>query len=48
MSMALERFCLIVSLAKPAAVELSVCIGVGGWGWPSSLRVVRRGMASHL
>jgi hypothetical protein len=32
MSIALDRFCLIVLLAKPAAVELSVCMGVGGWG----------------
>ena len=35
-----------VSLAKPMAVELSTRTGVGGWGWPSSSRVVRRGVAS--
>ena len=35
-----------VSLARPTAVELSTKTGVGGWGWPSSSRVVRRGVAS--
>ena len=38
-------FCLIVSLAKPSAVELSTRIGVGGCGCPSSVRVVRIGSA---
>jgi hypothetical protein len=46
MSMALDRFCLIVSFAKPAAVELSVFIGVAGCIWPSSVSVTRVGRAS--
>jgi hypothetical protein len=29
--MALDRFCLMVLLAKPVAVELSAWMGVGGW-----------------
>jgi hypothetical protein len=38
MSIALDRFCLMESLAVPAAVLLPVSIGVGGcrslpWGW---------------
>ena len=31
------KFCIM----KPRAVVLSVWIGVGGWMWPISLRVVR-------
>ena len=31
MSMALDRFCLMVSLAKPSAVDLSTCMGVDGF-----------------
>jgi hypothetical protein len=31
MSMALDHFCLTVSLAMPAAVLLSVWMGVAGW-----------------
>jgi hypothetical protein len=46
MSMFLDRFCLIVSFAKPAAAELSVSIGVAGCVWPSSLSVTRIGKAS--
>ena len=46
MSMALERFCLMVSLANPTAVELSACMGVAGWGWPSSRSSVQIGTAS--
>jgi hypothetical protein len=30
----MDRFCLTVSLEMPEAVLLSVCKGVGGWGWP--------------
>ena len=30
MPIALERFCLMVRLANPSAVEFSACIGVGG------------------
>jgi hypothetical protein len=33
-------------VAIPEAVELSVLIGVGGWGWLSSSSVVRSGTAS--
>ena len=32
MSIAFDRFCLMVSLAKPSAVELSTWIGVAGCG----------------
>ena len=45
-SMVRERRWVTVSLARPTAVELSTKMGVGGWGWPSSSRVVRRGVAS--
>ncbi len=31
--------CLTVLFAMPTAVELSQCIGVGGWGWPISSSV---------
>ena len=46
MSMALERFYLMVSFANPIAVELSTCMGMSGWGWPSSSISVRVGTAS--
>ena len=46
MSIALDNFCLIVFLANPAAVVLSTCIGVGGWGCPISSIDVHIGMAS--
>ena len=46
MSMALERFCLMVSFENPTAVELLTCMGVAGWGWPSLRRSVRMGTAS--
>jgi hypothetical protein len=39
----LARFCLIVSLTMPYAVELSVRRGVGGCVWPSSVSVTLRG-----
>ena len=35
-------------LAIPTAVELSTCIGVGGWGLCISSNVVRIGMAAWL
>ena len=41
MSIALERRCLIVSLAMPHAVELSTCMGVAGCGCPISSKAVR-------
>ena len=46
MSIALDRFCLMVLFANCTDVMLSNCMGVGGWGCPSSLRVVRIGKAS--
>ena len=39
--MALDRRCLTVLLAMPAANELSVWMGVAGCGWPISMRAVR-------
>jgi hypothetical protein len=33
-------------LVKPVAVELVICMGVGGCRWPSLLRVTCNGMAS--
>ena len=47
MSIAFDRLCLIVPLAKPTAAELSTSIGVGPWGWPSSSRATRIGHASR-
>ena len=38
---ALDRFCLIVLLARPTAHELSACIGVAGCGCPMSSSVLR-------
>ena len=46
MSIAFDRFCLIVSFTNPTAVVLSTCMGVGGWGCPISSRVVRIGKTS--
>ena len=46
MSMDLELFCLMVSLANPTVVELSTCMGVAGWGWSSSRSSVQMGTAS--
>jgi hypothetical protein len=43
MSNALERFCLTRDVRIPYAVELSVFKGVGGWGWPMSIRACRMG-----
>ena len=43
--MALERFCLMVSLSNPMAVELSTFMGVAGWGCPSLRSSVRMGTA---
>ena len=46
MSIALDHFCLMVSLAMPAVVLLSIWMGVGGCGWFNSMRVVQRGQSS--
>ena len=45
MSIAFDRFCLMVLFANPTAVVLSTCMEVGGWGFPSYSRVVRIGKA---
>ena len=45
MSMVLDIFYLMASLAKPATVELSELCEVGGWVCPCSARVVLMGMA---
>ncbi len=39
MSMAFSALGKILLLSSACAVALSVCIGVGGCGWPSSMRV---------
>ena len=41
-----EEFLLDGIVSKPAAIELSVWMDVGGCGWPSSIRVLHNGMAS--
>ena len=46
MPIAFDRFCLIVLFSNPTDVVLSTCMGVGGWGCPSSSRVVRIGKLS--
>jgi hypothetical protein len=46
MSMALDRFCLTVSLSMLVAVVLSVMSGVADCGWPSLSRQVQMGQAS--
>jgi hypothetical protein len=43
MSIAINLFCLIVSLTMPYAVEVSVRRGVGGCVWPSLVSVTLRG-----
>ena len=48
MSIAFDRLCLIVLLARPHAVLLSTCIGVAGCGWPISSRAVRSAVASFM
>ncbi len=40
------QFLDMLLLTMPSAVVLSVCIGVGDWGWPMNLRVWWAGMAS--
>ncbi len=45
MSIAFYTFGIILLVSRSCAVLLSVCIGVGGWGWPSSLSVWRMEMA---
>ena len=44
-SIALELFCLTVSVTMPSSAEFSVFIGVGGWVKPSSWSVILRGTA---
>ena len=39
MSIVLDLFCFMVSLTIPAAVVLSVLMGVGGCLWPSAFNV---------
>ena len=46
MSVAFDHFFLMVSMAKPLAVELSTWIGVAGCGCPSLRSKVRIGTAS--
>jgi hypothetical protein len=41
MSNAFNAFGIILLVSRSCAVLLSVCIGVGGWGWPSSLSMQR-------
>ncbi len=45
MSMALSALGMILLVSSVCAVALSVCIGVHGCGWPSSMRVCRMEMA---
>ncbi len=45
MSMALSALGKILLVSSACAVALSVCIGVGGCGWPSSMRVCCMEMA---
>ena len=45
MSIAFDCFCLILLFVNPTTVVFSTCMGVGGWGCPSSSRVVRIGKA---
>jgi hypothetical protein len=46
MSIAFVRLGCILLLITPSAVELSVCIGVRGCGWPISVSICRRYTAS--
>ena len=48
MLIALDRLCFMVSFTNPIAVELSTCIGVGGWGCPISSSATRSGTASFV
>jgi len=41
MSMAFNALGMILFVSSAFAVELSVCIGVSGWGWPSSTSAYR-------
>ncbi len=45
MSIAFNAFGMILFVSRSCVVLLSVCIGVGGWGWPSSSSVWRMEMA---
>ena len=46
MSMDLVFRAIIVSFTTPAAIELSVCIGVGGCGYSISIRIWHIGTSS--
>ena len=39
--MAFKALGMILFVSSAFAVELSVCIGVSGWGWPSPMSVCR-------
>ena len=41
MSIAFNACSILLLVSRSCVVLLSVCIGVGGWGWPSSLSVWR-------
>ncbi len=45
MSIAFNTFGIFLLVSRSCAVLLSVCIGVGGWGWLSSSSVWRMEMA---
>ena len=45
MSMAFSAFGRILLVSSVCAVELLVCIGVRGWGWPNSSSIVHMEMA---
>jgi hypothetical protein len=45
MSIIFNAFGIILLVSRAFVVLLSVCIGVGGWGWPSSSSVWRIEMA---
>eukprot|EP00957_Ditylum_brightwellii_P186906 14233054-Ditylum_brightwellii.AAC.1 len=47
MSMALDRFGIILPVVRPWAVLLLVIKGVGGCGWPISSSITWRGTASQ-
>jgi len=47
MSIALDLFGSKDLVNIPNAVVLSISNGVGGWGWPNSIRVIRIGIPSR-
>eukprot|EP00957_Ditylum_brightwellii_P097201 7402980-Ditylum_brightwellii.AAC.1 len=46
--MALVQHCFTILLTIPYALELSVMNGVGGWGWPISLRAKYNSSPLHM